>query len=281
MMYRKSSRRQRVALIALLAATATVITLDFQKNPGGPIRRVQEVAVAVVAPLQDGISSVFRPVGEFLSSLSEIKDLRKENAALEAKVKKQEDQLRRFPELQRENTSLRELTQLKDWTAGKTLGARVIGVGPSNHEWTAFLDKGTDDGLREGMSVVAQQGLVGRIVFAAKSYSNVLMLIDPKHSAGARLTTSGDTGSVTGRGEDDLLFRHIEPVTEVQVGEAVVTSGYDRGIFPSGIPIGRVSSTQKSRDGLTKTARVTPFVDFKKLDSVLVLLESGPVDAAP
>ena len=73
-MYRKSTK-QRIPLAALLAATATVVTLDFRENPGGPIRRVQDFAVSVVAPLQDGIGRVLRPVGDFLSSLGEIGNL--------------------------------------------------------------------------------------------------------------------------------------------------------------------------------------------------------------
>lgn len=277
-MYRRSTR-QRLALAALLAATATVVTLDFRENPGGPVRRVQNFAVSVVAPLQDGVARAFRPVGDFLSGLSQIGDLRSENARLQRELEQVKVEQRRFPELLRENKDLRELIKQKDWTQGPTVGARVIGVGPSNHEWTAFLDKGRSDGLREDMAVVSSEGLVGRLVLVGGSYSKVLLMIDPEHSVGARLTGSGETGVLSGRSEDNLLLEFIDTDVPVAVGETVVTSGYDRGIYPPGIPVGRIASVKASRDRLTKTATVKPFVDFTRLDNVLILLSSGPIES--
>lgn len=277
-MYRKSTRH-RLVLAALLAATATVVTLDFRDNPGGPISRLQDLAVSVVAPLQDGIGQVFRPVGNFLTGLGGLASLQDKNARLSRELEKMTAQQRRFPELLRENERLKQLLEIKDagWTAGRTLPASIIGIGPSNYEWTAFLNKGAADGVKKGMAVVSAQGLVGRTLVVAERYSTILMIIDPQHSVGARLTGSSETGVVSGRGRDDLRFEFIDPSTRVSKGETVVTSGFDKGIYPPGIPIGRVSGVQKAPDGLTKTATVRPVVDFTSLDTVLILMDSGPI----
>lgn len=261
--------------MALLAATATVVTLDFRENPGGPIRRIQEAAVSVVAPLQEGIARVFRPVGDFLNALGEIPELRREVARLRAERERLEEQQRRIPEIVRENERLRALVSEKDWTKGRTIGARVIGEGPSNQESSRFLDKGRDDGIKEGMAVVSSEGLVGRIVFLAPKYSKVMLAIDTQHSVGARLVNSGETGVLTGRAGEDLRFDFIDPSTEVRKDETVVTSGYDCGIYPAGIPIGSVNSAVTSKDGLTQTALVRPFVPYGRLDLVLILVETG------
>lgn len=263
--------------MALLAATATVVTLDFRENPGGPIRRIQEVAVSVVAPLQDGIARVFKPVGDFLGALGELPRLRKEVKNLRTERELLEEQQRRIPEIVRENERLRALIEQRDWAEGRKLGARVIGEGPSNQESSRFLDKGRDDGVAESMAVVSSEGMVGRIVFVAPNYSKVLLIVDPQHSAGARLTASAETGVITGRGIQDLRFDFIDPQTPVKDGETVVTSGYDCGIYPAGIPIGSVTSAATSPDGLTKTAYVKPFVPYGRLDLVLILLDSGPL----
>lgn len=280
MIYRRSTR-QRVALAALVAASATVITLDFRQNPGGPVRRAQEAAISIVAPLQDGIARAFRPVAEFLGGVSELPKLRSENVELRAEIRKLEAAQRRFPEVTREHERLLALLQEKDWTKGKTLGARVIGRGPSNHEWTAYIDRGKADGIAQNMAVVSTEGLVGRVVLEGGRYSKVLMVIDPQHAVGARLTGSGETGVLTGRSQQPLRFDLIDPETGVEAGETVVTSGYDRGIYPPGIPIGRVTGVSMAPDGLSKTAYVRPFVDFSRLDLVLVLLESGPLKETP
>jgi rod shape-determining protein MreC len=276
LMYRRSTR-QRVALLALLAATATVVTLDFRSNPGGPIRRVQDFAVSVIAPVQEAIDTVFEPVGDFLGGLRELPGLRKENARLRDEVESLETDLRNLPEIQREYEELVNLVSEKSWKQGETLGARVIGGQTSNLEASRLLNKGVDDGVKVGMSVVSAEGLVGRISFTAPRYSKVLLVNDPRHAVGARLVTSGETGVLGGRNEEDLLLDLISPEVPVEVGESVVTSGYDRGIYPAGIPIGRVTDVSVSRDRLSKTALVRPYVNFGKLDIVLVLMESGEV----
>ena len=275
-MYRRSTK-QRLALAALIAASATVITLDFRQNPGGPVRRAQDWAVSVVAPLQDGVGRVFEPVGNFLSSLTEIGGLREKNAELRRQNEDLQSQLRRYPETVRENERLLALLEEKDWSQGAKRGARVIGVGPSNYEWTAFIDKGKAQGIGEGMAVVSAEGLVGRVVLAAESYSQVLLVMDPEHAVGSRLSGSGQTGVLEGRGEEDLRFDFIDPEVRIAMGETVVTSGYDKGIYPAGIPVGRVTSSRRAASGLQQIAFVRPFVDFGKLDHVLVLLESGPI----
>ena len=279
-MYRKSTRH-RLALAALLAATATVVTLDFRENPGGPLQRAQNLAISIVAPLQDGIGQIFRPAGDFLSSLSSIGSLKAENARLESDLERLTARQRRIPEVLRENTRLKELVEVKekDWAAGTTLAARVIANGPSNHEWTTILDKGSADGVGKGMAVVSAQGLVGRVLTVAEGYSKVLLLIDPQHSVGTRLTETGETGVTAGRSLEPLRFEFIDPNTVIKDGETVVTSGYDRGVYPAGIPVGRVSSVRKAPDGLSKTALVQPVVVFSRLDIVLVLMESGPVES--
>lgn len=280
MMYRRSNR-QRLALAALLAATATLVTLDFREGTGGPLRRIQDAAISIVAPLQSGVGEVFGPVGDMFSTISKIGTLKKENAELRSEVKALQGQQTRFPEVLRENRRLKALTAQKDWVQGRTLGAKVIGVGPSNQEWTVFVDKGSAHGLREDMAVVSSEGLVGRIVLAGEAYSKVILAIDPQHSAGARLTSSGETGVVSGRSDQDLRFDLIDPATKITKGETVVTSGYDRGIYPSGIPIGRVTGSRTAQDGLSKSASVRPFVKFSRLDTVLVLLDSGSIVKPP
>jgi rod shape-determining protein MreC len=179
--------------------------------------------------------------------------------------------------MQRQLNEALGLLHEQPWTSGHTLGASVISEGPSNAEWTVFLDKGAGSGVQVGMAVVAQAGLVGRVTAVSPSSSKVLLAIDPQHSVGSRLTGSGDTGVVSGKGQADLSFDLIGVTTTVTPGETVVTSGYDGGIYPASIPIGRVKAARRSPDGLNQTASVQPFVDFNKLSLVLILLDTRPV----
>lgn len=272
-MYR-SQTRQRVALAALVTASVTLITLDFRQSSAGPIRRAEDAAMFLVTPLQKGIARVVGGVSDLVDGFAGIGGLRGQNARLHREVKDLRSQQLQLPELKRENERLLALLDERPWTAGKTALARIIGSGPSNQERTAFLDKGKADGLEEGMVVVSSEGLLGRLVHVTAGSSKVLFLADPQHSVGARLTGSGETGVVTGRGGGQPRFELIDPSTTVRKGEEVVTSGHGGGVYPPGIPIGRVTSIRSSRDGLTLTALLQPFVDFSRLDFALVLLET-------
>jgi rod shape-determining protein MreC len=274
-MYR-SQMRQRVALAALVAACATVITLDFRENEGGPIRRLQNGAASIVSPLQEGTSKAFRGVGDVFTGISEIGGLRKEKARLEEELEKAKAAQTDFPEVKRERDRLLALTENKPWNQGRSVVAAVTAWGPQSRERTIWIDKGEDSKVAEGMAVVAAEGLVGRVVLVTGDHAKVRLVIDPRHSVGARLTNSGEVGVVTGRGQDEPRLELIDPTVEVAHGEEVVTSGFDKGVYPLGIPIGRIGKAQEARDGLTQSATVQPFVDFTRLDFVRVLLDTGP-----
>jgi rod shape-determining protein MreC len=120
------------------------------------------------------------------------------------------------------------------------------------------------------MPVVAGDGLVGRVVQAARSTSEVLLILDPSSAVAGRLTASGETGVVEGHG-DDLRFELLSPHARVAVGDPVVTAGYDRGVYPPGVPIGRVARIPRSRTSVAPIVELRPTVDFARLDYVLVV----------
>lgn len=275
-MYR-SHTRQRVALATLVAACVTVITLDFRQNEGGPVRRLQTGASSLVAPLQEGVSKAFRSIGGVVSGIGEIGSLREDKARLERELETARAAQVQFPELVREHEELLALMKEQPWNRGRVADASVISQGFSNREHVVMIDKGSDAGIAEGMAVVGSQGLIGRVVLVAGDHAKILLLIDPRHSVGARLTGSREVGVLHGRGRDDPRFDLIDPTIEVKHGEEVVTSGFDGGIYPAGIPIGRVEKAQQARDGLTQSATVKPFTDFTRLQFVRVLLDTGAV----
>ena len=263
-------------LAALLAASVTVVTLDFRQGSGGPLRKVQDEVLTILAPLQTAVSRALSPVGHLFSDIGNIPHLQSQNSKLRSQLTALQDQQNQVPEIQRQLKEALALLQEQPWTSGHKLGATVISEGPSNAEWTIFLDKGAGAGVQVGMAVVAQAGLVGRVTAVSPGSSKVLLAIDPQHKVGARLTGSGDTGVVSGQGQSDLTFDLIGVTTTVTPGETVVTSGYDGGIYPAGIPIGRVKLPRRDPAGLNQSASVQPFVDFNKLSLVLVLLDTRP-----
>ena len=276
-MYRRTGRG-RLLLLAFLALSLLVITLDYRAGGEGPLERAKDISSTVVAPIQRGLTTVFRPVGDFFASLGDLSQLRQENIELQQQLDDAESQIGRAEALENENAALRDEADLaKSYPTMDSVTAEVIATVPANYRWAVKIDKGEVDGLLPDMAVIAPEGLVGKVIRVDTNSAIVLLLIDPQAGAKARIKESGYTGDVLGNGaEQSLSLDYIDPEANVRVGDEVVTSGYDEGTFPPSIPIGRVVSASGEGAALYQDIEVEPWVDFATLDFVRVLLESGP-----
>lgn len=275
-MYRRSGRG-RVLLLVFIALSLVIITLDFRQNQGGPLKRARDLAATVVAPVQRGFSAVTRPVGDFFSSLADLSDLRSENERLEDELAQAEADAAALPEVEDDNESLREQLELdRSWRQMDRVNATVFGSVPSNYKWALEIDRGRSSGIRPDMAVIAPQGLVGKVIRASTNTATVLLLIDPTGAAGATVEGEGNNGTIRGNGGSEFLsLEFIRTDADVNVGDTVVTSGQDGGIFPGGISVGSVAEVGSEEADASKDISVEPFVDFDELNYVTVLLETG------
>lgn len=265
-------------LLVFVALAVLVITLDYRQGPGGPLERAKDFSVTLVAPIQRGFTTVFRPVGNFFSSIGELGSLRSKNSELEDRVAELEAENRQAEELINENARMAELLDLEaSWVVGERVNARVMATSPRNYEWAGIIDKGRAEGIRPDMAVIAPEGLVGKVVTASAHQATVIYLIDRRGAAGARVSGGRDSGAVHGNGAGEpLTFERVGVNADADEGDKVVTSGYDGGIFPAGIPIGFIVDVGGDAREATKEIDVQPYVDFTALDFVQVLVESGP-----
>ncbi|MBI4730038.1 MAG: rod shape-determining protein MreC [Acidobacteria bacterium] len=266
------TRRLRLLIALLITASIVIITIDYRAGGGGPLASLGRAAMTVLGPIQEGLARIGRPIGHFVAGFTEVPSLRarigvleRENAAL--RVRQEE-----VADVFRENATLRRLLGLRDRLDLRTMPAQVIGVGPSNFERTLFIDRGTADGVRRGMPVMGGAGLVGRVINAGTGSSEVLLIVDRSCAVAGRLASGGETGTIEGTGGRDLRFELLNPEAKVKAGDQVVTSGYEGGVYPPGIPIGTVTKIPAGRRSLTKIVTVQPFVDFTSLDHVLLVL---------
>jgi rod shape-determining protein MreC len=276
-MYRRAGRG-RLLLIAFLVASIVVITLDFRQGPNGALERVKDVSSAVVAPLQRGFTAVTRPVGDFFSSLGELTRLRSENARLRAELQEVESQVSGAQSLREDHERLTALHDLQEpWVTMDRVTAQVIAYTAVNYKWAVSIDAGSEDGIKPDMTVVDVDGLVGKVIDVGPNESIVLLLVDPLAGVRARIEEADEVGVVRGHGgEESLSLDYIDPDAKVEIGQDVVTAGYDRGIFPPSIPIGEVVSATSEGGALDQDIELRPWADFESLEFVYVLLESGP-----
>lgn len=268
-------RRARILLAVLVLAALVLVTVDFRSDGSrgeGPLGALRGGASTVFGPIQDGLATIVRPIGGSIGNVTGLFSARAENAQLRAQLERLQDRRRSYDDVVRENEELRQLLAIQEAIAFETAAAQVIASGPSNFEWTVTLDIGSSDGVARDMPVINGDGLVGRVIQTTADSSRVLLAVDPSFQAAAKHAQTGEEGTLQGNGGDPMIFRPLDPESEVEVGDEIVTSLYSNGVFPSGIPIGTVARADEASGLLTRAIRVRPWVDFTRLQSVLVVL---------
>ena len=270
--YRRS-RRSRFLLVLLALKSVTVLTIDYRGGGDGALESVRRGARDAFAPVQSAAAWAFSPVSGFFGAIGDFGDLRSENARLRRELDEARAEALRGADADRERQGLLQLQGL-DYAGGlDSVPARVISTAPTNFQLTITIDRGTDARLDVGMPVVTSAGLVGRITEVSKIRSTVLLITDPQSNVGVRLANSGEQGVVRGGGARNFLpLDLITTEVPVEVGEPVVTSGLERGLFPAQIPVGKVRSVSAPPSALQKEILLDPSVDLVRLEFVRVLL---------
>ncbi|HKK90112.1 MAG TPA: rod shape-determining protein MreC, partial [Desulfobacteraceae bacterium] len=139
---------------------------------------------------------------------------------------------------------------------------------------TIMIGKGSRDGLAKGLPVLVSEGIVGQIVSVSEKYSRVLLITDRNSAVDALVQTSRSRGIVKGDNTDRCFFKYALRKVPIEKGDIIVSSGLDQ-VFPKGLRIGKVVQEKKERSRLFQTITVKTFVNFDKLEEVLVSLDRG------
>src|SRR4029077_13854913 len=160
-----------------------------------------------------------------------------ENDELKRELASVQIQLQEQRALADRSRGFEQLLELRDRSNLSTAAAEIIGASATPDFRTLTIDKGTHEGLRPDMAVIAPAGVVGRIVVPSARAAKVQLLIDRYAAAGAIVERSRAQGVVIGGGDERLAMEYVSEVADVVMGDLVVTSGID-GIFPKGVVIG-------------------------------------------
>ncbi len=282
MALRSRARSTRLLVVTLVSASLITITVDYRQGDSGALAAAGDTAIAAIAPLQEAVSKVTDPIGNFFSTLVRLPAIRREKEELESRVAVLEEQVATTTSDRTRLNEVEALLELQQSFSARveTTAAQVIANGVSNFEWTITIDKGSSDGIADEMPVVAAAGLVGHVVRVTPSSSIVQLIIDPESFVAGRLDGSGETGLLEGEGDGDLRMSQVEADIQVLPDERVVTAGYRFGgvaesLYPPNVLIGTVSRVLSDDSALEKFVTVRPAVDFSTLSVVLVVLSSG------
>jgi len=283
----RDTGRSRTVFGLLILASVTLITLDGTTREGSPVEPVRTAAANVFGPAESLVASAVRPITDLPSHFRTVGDLQERNARLESENDRLQAQLETSVLAQHRADQLDGLVDIGGRQGLQIVPAQVIAVGPAqSFGLTVTIDAGTRDGVAPDMTVLNDDGLVGRVVDADAFTSTVLLIVDADSVVGGRLSSSTELGFLDGEGnlnsDGTLSMSLIDQQAVPQTGDTVVSWGSrnDAPYVPA-IPVGWVVSVQRSPRELSATATVEPYVDFSSLDIVGVVVGTDPRAARP
>lgn len=245
-----------------------------------------KVPTSAGSRLKSAISGLFIPLFGLSASARQAMDKAGNGVTTRSELIRQRDELARAneqlrlkaqqgDEALRENAQLRQLVGWQKQTAWKTKLARVIARDPANWWRSIQIDIGSRDGVQLNQPVVTVDGLIGRVSAVGDTRSTVVLVGDPALRISAVIQETRETGVIlsgsSGALESDMVdLGYLSRTSNAKPGQTVVTSG-DGGVFPKGIPIGRIADTSMVRFGIATEARVRLAASLSRLEEVWVI----------
>ena len=278
--YRNKKKRLSTKYM-LLIMTIVCITLIFTtltlNISGGPLNTV---AGYIFVPMQKGINTAGQWISDKTNDFKTLAQVQEENQKLKEQNDELTSQLNTIKLEKYDLDNLRELLDLDEkYPSYQKVAASVIAKDTGNWFSVFTIDKGSKDGLKKGMNIMAGSGLVGIITDVGPNYAKVRSIIDDSANVSAMVTTTGDNMNVSGNlqtmnSDQAITFSELrDSEDKVQIGDPVVTS-YVSDQYQQGILIGYIASIESDSNKLTKSGTITPVVDFEHMENVLVILDT-------
>lgn len=271
----------KIRALALLGLVASVCLLLLSLQMRGQASHAADAVAVVTTPVQTLVSRVNRTTLGLWSTYLDWKNVRAENHRLRDEVQRLRVDALQVSETVDENRRLRRLLQLKQAMPIATVSAEVIA-----REWGGWVrsltvNRGRADHLVRLTAVIGPDGLIGRVVEVHPGSSIVQVLTDPASTVGAHVVRTRTAGIIEGEPRGTIRLKYMARDSGgIEVGDLVVTSGTG-GLFPRGIPIGRVRTIDDDPgSALFRYAQVTPAAEFGRIDEVLLLTGDATRDVA-
>jgi len=267
--------RNRVLLTAGMLLVLSLHLVTTGVHPGDLAARPQSMFLEILRPIDAALARVSESARSIVNGYLELVHVREENVRLRTELARVTSDQARLAELEAENQHLSELLELRDVLGLHAVAANVIGSDATGLSHTLILSAGSSNGLRPGMAVLSNQGVVGKIIAISPHASRVLLIDDHNSALDGFDQRSRARGIVAGVVDEGLILKYVDRSQDLRSGDAIVTSGLD-GIFPRGLLVGTIKTVHREGPGLFLSIGITPGVDFRSLEQVLVVTQQPP-----
>ncbi|MGH9501772.1 MAG: rod shape-determining protein MreC [Terriglobales bacterium] len=274
-----SRYRNVTILVAILFVQVLGLAVQVKRRSGADesTRIIRLWTVSAVTPLEKAIVWCQNGLGGIWNNYVYLRGVRQENRDLKFEIERLRLEQVRLSDDAQQARRLQALLGFKETYIAKTVAAQVIGSSGSEQSRSIYIDKGTSAGVEKDMAVITADGLVGRVLRAFGTSSQVLLINDQSSGVGVILDKSRLQGVIKGTATGEVILEKVMTDEQVTPGERIVTSGGDQ-IFPKGITVGSVMKVSPGAD-LFLNIRVKPSANLSRLEEVLVIIRKE--DRAP
>ena len=265
-----------IGIIVLIAVNIIVLSLNSRRYSNFGLERI---AISFIAPFQELVTRTVHYARDIWQDYFYLVTVTKQNRVLSTQLNQAIQMSNQWNETELANTRLRNLLDFQKTITERMVAAEVIGKDPSAWFKTVIIDKGKNDLLMKGLPVVMPQGIAGQVIEVSKHYSKVMLIIDRNSAVDALVQRTRARGVIKGESTDRCRLDYVLRKNDVRAGDTVVSSGLD-GVYPKGLRIGQVAEVIEHDGDIFHEIIITPFVDFEKLEEVLVVLEIQKHDFA-
>ena len=270
-MWRKklSGRKNTIIFVSLVLVSFALMTFDIKRSQTPTI--FETALMWVVSPIQNLTTYTLDSAKNFVDHYLLVAEVSEENNKLKQEIDKLIRQNNELREELRQKGRVDALMKYQEERQLKSVVARVIGQDATQWARVVFINKGTQDGVKENLAVVTSAGIVGHVIQAGLNTSKVMLVVDGRSSVDALFSYDRVSGIVVGTGMEFCEMKYVPITAEVNVGDQIISSGLG-GVYPKGLVVGTVISITKATQGLFQEISIAPSADFGRLEEVLVLL---------
>jgi rod shape-determining protein MreC len=273
-------RRFRYPLTYLVLASLSVIGLASRPGPA-EIGLAPRLILEITAPLERMVVLPVAAARSLWKDYLALVGVRHRNQRLREELARLREENLQYREAILASERFQRLADFRSAREVPMVPANVVAHDISPWFRSIVIDQGERSGIRPGMPVITDQGVVGLVAGTTPGASKVLLVTDPQSRVDAFVQRTRARGTVRGRSVADCEFEYVLRDEEIRPGDLLVTSGLD-SVYPKGLVVGSVGKTEREPYGLFQRARIEPSVDFGTLEEVFVLLDRKevPSDAA-
>lgn len=277
-------RPSRTTAVCLVLLSLSFLLMAFRLTH--TVQALRNLLFYWISPSYESVSSALNSSVQMGNRIGELIRTHQDNAVLQEKMKQVSLMESIFTETKAQNRRFKNMLDFRANIPYETIPALIVGRDAQNWMAAVWIDRGTNDGVEPDSPVIALQGdpindaevtsgVIGRVLECGANSSKVLLISDPLSSIAVSLSRSEEQGLVQGQGSFEVALEYLNQTVPFEPGDSVVTSGLG-GIFPAGLPVGKLKTVIQTRSGFSR-AEVTPSVSLSRLREVIVLRKALPL----